>query len=395
MSAPHSNSPPGSSSLRLQAIGLAIAVGAVGLYFVGRAPRVHQQRTVAEDTRELSIPTVAVVSAAPGKASPGLTLPAEVKPFIEAPIHARASGYLKRWHADLGSEVREGDLLAEIDTPELDQDLVRNRAEEAQAEAALALARTTAARWSDLLKTASVSEQEAAEKQADLALRKAALDAVKANGARLKELKAFARITAPFSGVISARLVDVGDLVNAAGGKELFRLAQVNTLRVFVHLPQATAGQVKPGQTALLSTPENRGKEVAVKVVRTAGVINPETRTLLVELELDNAKRDWVAGSFAQARFPETHLDPKLTLPANTLLFRPEGPQVGIVDASGTVRLQSLSLGRDFGAYLEVLSGVTPTDRVIMNPSDSLANGSRVRIASSKPAATNAPSSKP
>jgi len=312
-----------------------------------------------------------------------------VRPFVEAPIYARASGYLKRWLVDLGGTVEAGQLLAEIDSPELNQELARARAELAQAEAALALARVTATRWADLLKTASVSEQETAEKQSDLALKSATVDGARANVHRLEELQSFERVTAPFAGVITARRTDVGELVAAAGGRELFRLAQTGTLRVYVRVPQTAARAVKLGQIAELTIPELPGRIVPAKVVRTSGAMDPSSRTLLTELEVDNAKGEILAGSYAQVRFPNAQSEAVLTLPSNTLLFRAEGLQVGVVGADGTVALRGVTLGRDFGATVEVLAGVGPADRVIVNPADSLLNGARVRLAS--PPAGTAP----
>jgi RND family efflux transporter MFP subunit len=310
-----------------------------------------------------------------------LELPAEVRAFVEAPIYARASGYLKRWLVDIGAEVSAGQLLAEIDTPELNQELARARAELAQAEAALALAKTTAARWKDLLKTSSVSEQEAAEKEADLALKSATVEAAGANVKRLEELQSFARVTAPFNGTITARSTDVGQLVAATSGKELFRLAQTHTLRVYVHVPQTAARVVTIGQTAELSIPEIPGRVFAARVVRTSGAMSVDSRTLLTELEVENPRNEILAGSYAQVRFTEVRLEAPLTVPANTLLFRAEGPQLGLVTPDGKVELRNVKLGRDFGQTLEILEGVTSADRIILNPADSLRNGSMVRIA--------------
>ncbi len=360
-----------------------VAVVLVALAAVaGMLPRWRDRATLAAETRELAVPTVLVTSAVAGKASTPASFAAEVKPLLEAPIYARASGYLKRWLVDLGGTVEAGQLLAEIDSPELNQELVRARAELVQAEAALGLSRVTASRWADLLRQSSASAQEAAEKQSDFALKSATFDAVRANVRRLEELHSFERVTAPFAGVVTARRTDVGELVSATGGKELFRLAQSRTLRVFVRVPQTVARTVAVGQTAELMLPDLPGRVFPVKVVRTAGTLDPATRTLLTELEADNPKGEILAGSYAQVRFPLAKVDAALTLPSNTLLFRAEGPQVGVVGTDGKVALRGVTLGRDFGATLEVLAGVGPTDRVIVNPSDSLVNGAVVRVAS-------------
>jgi RND family efflux transporter MFP subunit len=358
---------------------------AVALVFIGAVagliPRWLHRHALRAETRELAIQTVSVVSPVPGKATAGLTLPAEIKARVEAPIYARTSGYLKRYLVDLGTQVKAGDLLAEIDAPELDQELAQTRAQLAQADAALALAKMTAARWADLIKSASVSEQEAAEKQADAELKSATVEAARANVHRLEELQSFERVTAPFAGTITARSTDVGQLIGAGSNKELFRLAQTGTLRVFVRVPQATARGVAPGQMAELTIQELPGRAFPAKVVRTSGAMSADSRTLLTELEVDNTRGEILAGTYAQVRFNEMKLDPPLTLPSNTLLFRAEGTQVGLVGADNKVELRVVAMGRDFGPTVEILGGVTAKDRVILNPSDSLVSGSTVRVA--------------
>ncbi len=377
--------PPGAEKdaprpkLRLLA-GIVAAVIIVAL-LAGLLPRLFQRAALRAETRELAIPTVSVVSPAAGKAAAGLSLPAEIKAFTEAPVHARANGYLKRRLVDIGAVVEAGQLLAEIDTPELDQELARTRAELAQADAALGLARITAARWAELLKTASVSEQEAAEKQADLALKSATVEAGRANVRRLEELQSFARVTAPFAGVITARNIDLGDLISANSGRELFRLAQTRTLRVFVRVPQTAARSIATGLTAELTLPELPGRVFAAKVARTAGAMEPGSRTLLTELEVDNAQGEILAGSYAQVRFRELKQEAALTLPANTLIFRAEGPQVGVVNGDGKVEVRRVEVGRDFGPTIEILEGISLGDRVILNPADSLVSGVTVRLA--------------
>ncbi len=368
-----------SAKLRYAAIvaTVLIVIGAVA----GLVPRwLHRTALVAE-TRALAVQTVSVVSPVPGKAAVGLTMPAEAKALVEAPIYARTSGYLKRYLVDIGSQVKEGDLLAEIDTPELNQELDQARAQLAQAQAALALAKTTAARWADLLKTASVSEQEAAEKQADLELKAATVEAARANVRRLEDLQSFERVTAPFAGTITVRGTDIGQLVSSASGKELFRLAQTGTLRVFVCVPQAAAQGVAPGQMAELTIPEMPGRVFPAKVVRTSGAMSADSRTLLTELQVDNSRGEILVGTFVQVNLTEARVAPVLTLPANTLLFRSEGTQVGVVGADNKVALRQVTLGRDLGPTIEILGGVGPTDRVILNPADSLVGGTTVRVA--------------
>jgi RND family efflux transporter MFP subunit len=356
---------------------LLIIVGAVA----GLVPRSLHRNALRAETRELAIQTVSVVSPAPGKTAAGLMLPAEAKALIEAPIYARTSGYLKRYLVDIGSQVKAGDLLAEIDTPELNQELAQARAQLVQADAALALAKTTDSRWAELLKTSSVSEQEAAEKKADLELKSATVEAAHANVRRLEELQSFERVTAPFAGTITARGTDVGQLVAASSGNELFRLAQTGTLRVFVRVPQSVAHGMAPGQMAELTIPEMPGRVFPAKVVRTSGAMSADSRTLLVELEVDNSHGEILAGTYVQLRLTEAKLDPTVTLPSNTLLFRSEGPQVGVVGADGKVELRRIALGRDFGPTIEILEGIGATDRVILNPPDSLVGGTTVRVA--------------
>ncbi len=361
------------------------AIAAVVLIVVGAAaglfPRWRQRAELRAETRELAVPTVAVALPTPGTNTEGAPLPAEVKAFVEAPIYARASGYLKQWFVDIGTNVAAGQLLAEIETPELDQELARARAELAQAEAALALAKITAARWADLLKTASVSEQETAEKQADLALKTATVDAAQAEVHRLADLQSFARVTAPFTGTITARLTDVGQLITAGSGRELFRLAQTDTLRVYVRVPQTLSRGVAPGQMAELAVPELPGRVFPARIVRTAGAMDTQSRTLLTELAVDNPRGEILAGSYAQVRFTESKPEPALTVPANSLLFRAEGLQVGVVAAGDQVAMHTVTVGRDFGPTIEILTGLQPTDRVILNPPDSLVGGTTVRVA--------------
>lgn len=360
----------------LLVLGAVILVAAAS----GALPRVRARAALGAQTRELAIRSVRVVSPVPGKAPAAPLFPAEIRPWAEAPILARGTGFVRRWTTDIGGHVRAGALLAELDTPELDQELARARQERAQAEAALALARSTATRYDGLVDTAGVSEQETREKQADLAVRTAALDAARATVKRLEELRGFARVTAPFAGTIAARRIDVGELVVAGSGRELFRLSDTATLRVYTRLPQKLAAGVAPGQPAEILLPEQPGKPLPARVARTAGAISADSRTLLVELSLDNPQGTVLAGGYAEARLLGSR-PAALTLPANTLLFREEGPRVGVVKADGRVELRAVRLGRDFGRTVEISSGVTASDSVILNPSDSLADGAVVRIA--------------
>jgi membrane fusion protein (multidrug efflux system) len=351
-------------------------------FVLGMLPRWRHTNELRAETNELATPTVIVAKPVPGKAESGLMLPAEVKPLMESPIYSRASGFLTKWGIDIGAKVKAGDLLAEIDTPELDQEIEASKAGLEQANAALSLAKVTAERWSELLKTQSVSEQEDAEKAADVKLKTANVDAAKANLHRLEDLKAFTHVTAPFDGIITARNVDVGDLITS--GKELFRLADTRTLRIYVRVPQSATRGITIGTTAEMIVPESPQRKFPIKVVRTAGAIDVASRTLLTEMEVNNASGELVSGSYAQVTFNDAEKDPALVLPSNCLLFRAEGPQIAIVGPDGHVTLHTIIIGRDFGKTLEVLSGVNEGDQVIINPGDSLVSGAVVRIADTK-----------
>jgi membrane fusion protein (multidrug efflux system) len=367
---------------------LALVIVVIGLV-AGFVPRLMRREALTKDTRELAISTVEVIHAAPGKATASLILPAEVKAFQEAPIYARASGYVKKWYVDIGALVTAGQLLADIDTPELDQQLSGAKAELVQVEAAMSLAKITAERWAELLKTASVSEQENAEKQADLKLKIATVDAAKANVHRLEDLQSFTHVTAAFAGTLTLRDIDNGDLISP--GKELFRLADTGKLRVFVRVPQTATPGIATGVAAEITVPELPARKFTAKVVRTAGAIDSASRTLLTELEVDNPRNEILPGSYAQVSFHDLKTDPTLVLPANVLLFRSEGTQVGVVDTDNRVTLHSILVGRDFGRSVEVLSGITGQDRIILNPADSLVSGTTVRIAqAAAPAAEKA-----
>jgi RND family efflux transporter MFP subunit len=356
----------------------AIIVILVILVVAGMVPRWLHTSELAKETKDLATATVQVVTAVPGQASASLKLPAEVQAFVAAPIYARASGFVKKWYVDIGAPVQAGTLLADIDTPELDQQLSGSQAELVQAEAAQALAHITADRWAELLKTSSVSAQEDAEKQGDLKLKIAAVDTAKANVHRLEDLQSFSHVTAPFSGTLTRRDIDVGDLI--VPGKELFRLAETSKLRIFVRVPQSATPGIVTGVDAELLVPELPGRKFTAKVVRTSGAIDASSRTLLTELQVDNSKNEILAGSYAEVSFPDVKQDASLVLPSNTLLFR-DGMEVGVVGADNKVTLKAITIGRDFGKTVEVASGITAQDRIIMNPVDSLTSGTIVRVA--------------
>lgn len=379
--------PPRPASLiRITQIVLVLVV--LGL-IAGLVPRWQARRKLNAENRADAVVTVDVVSPAAFKADLGTPLPAEVQAFTQAAIHAQAGGYLKNWAVDIGDHVTNGQMLAVIETPDLDQQLDQARAGLDQSLANLGLAKISADRWAELLKTASVSDQEAAEKQADYALKQADVAAAQANLRRLKELKNFARIVAPFAGTITARNTDIGQLISATGGPELFRLAQTDPLRVYVRVPQSLIYAIAPGQTAQLTFQELPGRIFTATVTRTAGAVDPASRTLQVELQVPNSSGEILAGSYAQVRFNEATNTGGLTLSDNTLIFRAQGMQVAIVGTNNLVQLRSIKLGRDFGNTVEVLSGLNASDRVILNPPDSVADGMAVVV--SRPAGTNAP----
>jgi len=360
-------------------LGVAGAVIAVA-FLVGWLPRLRQRAAVASETRALAVSSVAVVSPAPGGKGAGLLLPASLESWTDAPIYARASGYLARWLVDIGARVGAGQLLAVIETPELDHGVAQSSHQLAADEAALALARITAERYAALFRTASATEQENTEKQADVTLKTAIVEAARADLRRLQSLQAFARVTAPFAGTITERSADVGELIAASGNRALFRLERTDRLRVYVRVPQSEALGIARGDRAEVLVPELPGRAFPATVARTAGAISADSRTLLVELVVDNARGDILAGSYAQVRFASTTRGARLVLPATTLLFGTEGPQVAVVRPAGTIELRTVTLGRDFGQTVEILVGVSPMDRVVLNPSGSLASGDSVRV---------------
>jgi RND family efflux transporter MFP subunit len=373
--------PPTPSAKRLRMAGAIIALIVIGALALGFLPRWHQRQTAMADMNQLAIPTVSVVSPTLGKSESGLVLPAEIKPWREASIYARANGYLKDWVADIGAHVTNGQLLAEIETPDLDQQLEQAKAQLQLSQANLHLAETTDARWKELLKTASVTEQEAAEKAAGRETAAASVAADHANVRRLEELVAFQRVTAPFDGTITIRSVDNGDLIVAgSGGQELFHIAQTDKLRVYVRVPEPNASGIAPGQTATLTTPASPGRSFTAKVTTTSEAISTISRTLLTELEVDNSQHQILPNSYGEVSLKENNTAPSLALPSNTLLFRAQGLQVGVVHADGTLEMRPVHVGRDFGQTIEIRSGVTSADRVITNPTDSLVDGAKVRI---------------
>jgi RND family efflux transporter MFP subunit len=311
-----------------------------------------------------------------------LELPGNITAFEEAPIYARVSGYLKRWYTDIGTRVREGQLLAEIETPELDQEINQAGAALAQANANLEIARISAERWQNLRKSDAVSQQDADVKAADWHAREADVQAAEANLQRLKETANFKKLTAPFPGIITVRTMDAGTLITAGSSREIFRLARTDPLRVYVSLPQAYTQMVKSNDEAELAFAELPGQKFTGRVDRTAGAMDPVSRTLLTEILVTNSDGKLFPGAHTMVRVNLATTEEPVVVPVNTLLFRNEqGVQAGLVDSNGTVRLADVTVGRDYGTTVEIVRGLSETDNVILNPSDSLEAGIKVRIA--------------
>jgi len=307
-----------------------------------------------------------------------LALPGTLQGAQQAPIAARATGYLKRWTRDIGASVEKGELLAEIESPEIDQQLSQAIAARQQTAASLALAKSTTERWEALKKRDVVSQQELDEKRSAAAQASANLAAADANVERLRQMQGFTRVTAPFSGVITRRAVDTGDLIDS-GGKTLFVLTQMDPLRVYINVPQSYAQLVKPGQKVVVTQAELRGKTFSGEVARTAGSIDSASRTMQVEVRLANRDGALMPGALVQVALP-LPAGTGLTAPTNVLLFRGEGTRVAVVDAQGKVQLRPVTLGRNFGEAIEIVDGIGPRDRLVLNPSDSLADGDAVAV---------------
>jgi RND family efflux transporter MFP subunit len=365
--------------------GLIFIAAAVGV----TAVRIAERRTLAAETERLAVPTVAIIHPKSESPQDEVLLPANLQAFTESPIYARTNGYVRHWTKDIGSRVSKGELLAEIDTPEIDQELGQARAAREQAAAKLNIAKTSAERWQNLRKSDSVSQQEADERNSTLQQGQADLAAAEANVRRLEQLESFKHVYAPFSGVITKRNIDVGALINAGNGgtnRELFDIAQVDPLRVYVSVPQTYAPSIKPGMSAYISLNEFPDEKFEGKVTRSANAIDPATRTLTTEVDVPNPKGKLLPGSYAQIHLA-MHVDgSRLTLPVNAVLFRGEGARTAVVDRDGRVRLKPLTIGRDYGINIEILSGLTAEDNVIINPADSLEEGQQVQVRREQPA---------
>jgi RND family efflux transporter MFP subunit len=360
--------------------GLAALVIALSLAAWGIVSRVSGRAALATDTAEHAIPTVSTMKPVPGSAAEPLVLPGSVQPYYEAMIFARTNGYVRAWHTDIGTRVKKGQLLAEIDTPEVDQQLRQARADLATAQANFDFAHTTDQRWQGLLVTNAVSRQSADSAASDASAKKAALASAEANVARLSDIESFKRVLAPFDGVVTSRNTDIGALINAGQGTALFRVADTSKLRIYVLVPQLYAANTTPGLDADLTFPERSGKTYPARVVRTANALDPTSRTLQVELLVDNSSGELFPGAYTQVHFKLPRGTESLRVPANTLLFRSTDLQVAVVGTDHRVTLKNITTGRDFGSSLEVLTGLEPDDDIIVNPSDSMTTGTLVRV---------------
>jgi RND family efflux transporter MFP subunit len=346
--------------------------------------RLSESRALAKETEEIAVPTVDVVHPSSEPPQSELQLPSTLQAYIEAPIYARTTGYLRRWYKDIGSKVNEGELLADIETPEVDQELQQARAARDQASAQLKLAQSSAKRWENLQKMDAVSQQETDERSSSYIQGEANLNAAEANVRRLEQLESFKHIYAPFSGVITTRNTDVGSLVNAGNGgptQQLFVIAQIDPIRIYVSVPEVDSPSIHKGVKVDIEVPALIGKHFTGSVVRTAEAIDPATRTLNTEIDVPNPKGQLLPGSYAQVHLALNQQVQRLTLPSNALLFRAEGPRAAVVGADSKVELRPIAIGRDFGNTVEIISGLEPADAVVVSPSDSLENGQVVRIA--------------
>jgi len=353
-----------------------------------------QYRALAKETETLAIPTVTVIHATAEKGQEDLVLPGTMQAYVESPIYARTSGYVKKWYHDIGTRVRAGEPLADIDTPEVDQQLSQARADLATAQANASLSRITATRFQELIKTDGVSKQEVDNAVGDLAAKEATVNSAEANVRRLQELEGFKHVTAPFSGVITRRQTDIGQLVNAGNGgasQELFYLSQTDPLRVFVNVPEAYAPSIHAGLPAYLELTQYAGKKFEGKVVRTAESIELASRTLRVEVDVPNRAAELLPGGYAQVHLAVQVAGERVQVPVNALLFRAEGLRAIVVDANHKLHLQPITIGRDYGTTLEVLQGVTSSDWIVLNPADSLDDGQTVNVKemAQKPAPSN------
>src|SRR5579871_236453 len=379
--------PPAPPRKALVMVGVALLVLLVagGVTLIGHA---NHERALAKETELQTVPTVAVVHPTAEKPEEELILPGSLLAFEESPIYARTNGYLVRWYRYIGSRVNEGDLLATIDTPEIDQELNQTRAARQQIVAQLELAKISAERWENLRKSDSVSAQEADQQTSGYKQAQANLASADANVRRLEQLEGFKKVYAPFSGVITRRNVDPGALINAgagASGRELFDMARVDPLRVYTSVPQAYAPYIKVGGETYVTLQEFPGQRFKARIARTAEAIDTNTRTLLTEVDVPNKDGRLLPGSFGEVHFSVGSNVDKVTVPVNAMLFRAQGAQIAVVGPDNKIELRPINIGRDYGTTLEILGGVSISDEVVVNPPDSLEAGEQVNVTASLP----------
>jgi RND family efflux transporter MFP subunit len=377
----------GSPGRRIGALLIAVVVVTL-LVLSGIVPRLRSRKALAAETSELAAPTVQVVLPKQGAPSQEILLPGNIQAFVDAPIYARTSGYLKRWYFDIGAPVKQGQLLAEIESPEVDQQLSQAQADLGTATANLHLSQITADRFSDLIKQDAVSQQETDNAVSDLASKNTAVKSAQANVDRLKQLVSFEKVYVPFDGVVTARNTDIGQLIDsgAAGGqaRSLFQIASINKLRVFISVPQIYSQAATPGLTADLTLTEFPGRRFQGKLVRTSRSIDPTARTLNVEVDVDNSKGELLPGAYTEVHLKLKEGVHTMTIPVSALLFRQEGLKVAVAKSDNTAQLETVTLGRDFGDYAEITTGLTGQERIIANPPDSIIDGERLNIQTEK-----------
>ena len=365
-----------------------VLVVAIGLGVWGVLSRRSAETVLANNTQELAPPSVITATAKPGAPVDTFLLPGNVTAYTDAPIYARTSGYLTKWYYDIGARVKKGALLAEIATPELDQQLAQAEADLTTAQASAGNAKAQADRYSDLVKSDAVSRQDTETFTTQAATTSSAVKSAQANVQRLKELQSFEKIYAPFDGVITARNVDTGQLITEGGANELFHLQAIQTLRVYTNLPQLYSQSIKRGSKIDLTFAEHPGKTYQGTLVRTSDSIDPTSRTLLVEIDIDNRTGELLPGSLAQVHFKNTASSSSFIVPSAALIFRKEGMRVGTVVNGNIAHLVPVLIGEDDGATVQIVNGIGANDKVIQDPPDSLIEGEKVYVEDSGSPAT-------
>jgi RND family efflux transporter MFP subunit len=375
-----------------------VCVATVILAIIGIVRRQHAGVVLAKYTDTVAPPTVTVAKPVLQQTAQEIVLPGNMQAFTLAPIYARTTGYVKVWYHDIGSHVRKGDLLAIIETPELDQQLEQAKADLATAQSNAALAKTTSGRYQDLIGNNAVSQQDTDNAFTQLKATATQVNSAAANVRRLEELQSFERIVAPFDGVITARNLDIGQLITATGAtttagagtvvgsKQIFDISAIGTLRVFVNVPQINAPDAKNGVTASLTLPQYPGRKFEGKLVRTSSAVDPATRTLLAEIDVNNSTGELLPGSYTEVHLHTANPAPALIIPVSALILEPDGLRVATVDSNSIAHLAHVAAGRDFGTSIEILTGLKPDQGIIANPPDSLTDGEKVRIVTPKQA---------